>query len=301
MDVPQPGERFGLSAALTVPFRPDGGVDFPRFVAHVRRCLAQGCRTVTAFGTTGEGAAFSLAERDRVLGALAGAGIEGRQLVGGISASAAEDAVAQARMALDFGADAVLLPPPFYFKGVGDDGLFAWFARVFEQLGAAARGVILYHIPSVTQVPLSVELVGRLRAAFPEVILGVKDSSGSWDYAQALLAQHHDLAILIGDERCLAAAVRLGGQGAISGIANIYPEAMLPLVQEGRDDERIQRLVEALLAYPVIPAVKALVAHRTGDPAWLATRAPLQPLSPAEAARLGAVADSLFTTMAEAG
>ncbi|MGK9167774.1 dihydrodipicolinate synthase family protein [Inquilinus limosus] len=297
----QPGERFGLSAALTVPFRPDGHVDFPRLVAHARWCLAHGCRTVTAFGTTGEGAAFSLSEREQVLGAFAGAGIEGRQLVGGIAASSAEDAVAQARLALDFGADALLLPPPFYFKGVGNDGLFAWFARVFEQLGTAARGVILYHIPSVTQVPLSIDLVGRLRAAFPEVIRGVKDSSGDWDYAQALLAAHRDLAILIGDERCLAAAVRLGGQGAISGIANIYPEAMLPMVRDGRENDRILRLVEALLAYPVIPAVKALVAQRSGDLAWLATRAPLQPLSPAEAARLGAVAESLFTARAAAG
>ncbi|MGK9231826.1 dihydrodipicolinate synthase family protein [Inquilinus limosus] len=297
----QPGERFGLSAALTVPFRPDGHVDFPRLVAHARWCLAHGCRTVTAFGTTGEGAAFSLPEREQVLGAFAGAGIEGRQLVGGIAASSAEEAVAQARLALDFGADALLLPPPFYFKGVGDDGLFAWFARVFEQLGAAARGVILYHIPSVTQVPLSVDLVGRLRAAFPEVIRGVKDSSGDWDYAQALLAAHRDLAILIGDERCLAAAVRLGGQGAISGIANIYPEAMLPMVRDGRENDLILRLVEALLAYPVIPAVKALVAHRSGDPTWLATRAPLQPLSPAQAKDLAAVAESLFTARAAAG
>ncbi|WP_026873580.1 dihydrodipicolinate synthase family protein [Inquilinus limosus] len=297
----QPGERFGLSAALTVPFRPDGHVDFPRLVAHARWCLAHGCRTVTAFGTTGEGAAFSLPEREQVLGAFAGAGIEGRQLVGGIAASSAEEAVAQARLALDFGADALLLPPPFYFKGVGDDGLFAWFARVFEQLGAAARDVILYHIPSVTQVPISVDLVGRLRAAFPEVIRGVKDSSGDWDYAQALLAAHRDLAILIGDERCLAAAVRLGGQGAISGIANIYPEAMLPMVRDGRENDLILRLVEALLAYPVIPAVKALVAHRSGDPTWLATRAPLQPLSPAQAKDLAAVAESLFTARAAAG
>ena len=299
--MPQPRERFGLSAALTVPFRPDGVVDLLRLVAHARWCLAHGCRTVTAFGTTGEGASFSLSDREQLFGAFAAVGIDGRQVVGGVSASSAEDAAVQARLALDFGADAVLLPPPFYFKGVSDDGLFAWFARVFELLGGAARDVILYHIPSVTQVPLSIELIGRLRAAFPEVIRGVKDSSGSWDYAQALLAQHRDLAILIGDERCLAAAVRLGGQGAISGIANIYPEAMLPLVQEGREDDRIHRLVEALLAYPVIPAVKALVAHRSGDPAWLATRAPLQPLSPAEAARLGAVADGLFTPMAEAG
>jgi len=299
--VPQPRERFGLSAALTVPFRPDGVVDLLRLMAHARWCLAHGCRTVTAFGTTGEGASFSLSDREQLFGAFAAVGIDGRQVVGGVSASSAEDAAVQARLALDFGADAVLLPPPFYFKGVSDDGLFAWFARVFELLGGAARDVILYHIPSVTQVPLSIELIGRLRAAFPEVIRGVKDSSGDWAYAEQLLAAHRDLAILIGDERCLAAGVRLGGQGAISGLANAYPQAMLPMVQDGRDDDRIRRLVDAVLAHPVIPAVKALVAHRSGDPAWLAVRSPLVPLSADAAARLGAVADGLFTDRAAAG
>jgi 4-hydroxy-tetrahydrodipicolinate synthase len=237
-----------------------------------------------------------------MLGALVGAGIDpARQIYAGIAASSLHEAVEQAQTALNIGAKGLLVAPPFYFKGVSDDGLFAWFARVFELLGGAARDVILYHIPSVTQVPLSIELIGRLRAAFPEVIRGVKDSSGDWAYAEQLLAAHRDLAILIGDERCLAAGVRLGGQGAISGLANAYPQAMLPMVQDGRDDDRIRRLVDAVLAHPVIPAVKALVAHRSGDPAWLAVRSPLVPLSADAAARLGAVADGLFTDRAAAG
>src|SRR5690606_2914332 len=111
---------------------------------------------------------------------------------------------------------------------------------------------------------------------FAGIVAGVKDSSGEWANTEALIKAHPDLAILIGDERSLAAGVRLGGQGAISGLANACPEALAPMALEGRDDRRIIRLVEEVLRLPVTPAVKALVAHRTGDPAWLRTRAPLQ-------------------------
>jgi 4-hydroxy-tetrahydrodipicolinate synthase len=101
---------------------------------------------------------------------------------------------------------------------------------------------------------------------------------GNWAYAEALLAAHAgQLAILIGDERQLAQAVRLGGQGAISGLANLCPAALLPLAEEGREDARIAQFVDAICGQPVIPAIKALVAARTGDPAWTAVRPPLLP------------------------
>lgn len=197
-------------------------------------------------------------------------------------------------MAAEFGSRGLLLPPPFYFKGVSDDGLFSWFSQVLEKLGPAARGVILYNIPSVTQVALSIDLIRRLKQAFPAVITGVKDSSGDWAYTQELLAAHRDLAILIGDERYLAQGVQRGGQGAISGLANICPQALLRLARDGQEDGRINRLVDEVLKYPVTPAVKALVAHRTGEPEWLNVRAPLISIKEGDAARLCAAYDGLF-------
>ncbi|MCG5476401.1 MAG: dihydrodipicolinate synthase family protein, partial [Sinorhizobium fredii] len=189
--------------------------------------------------------------------------------------------------------------PPFYFKGVSDEGLFAWFCEVLEMLGTAAGGVILYNIPSVTQVTLSVELIARLNQALPGVVTGVKDSSGDWAYTQKLLAAHNDLAILIGDERYLAEGVHLGAEGAISGLANVCPQPLLGLAQDGRGDARINGLVDEVLKYPVIPAVKALVAHRSGERAWLNVRAPLVGLGEVEAARLGSLFDRLFETGAD--
>jgi 4-hydroxy-tetrahydrodipicolinate synthase len=285
-------KRFGLSAALTTPFRADYGIDLPRAIAQARWCLDNGCDGVTLLGTTGEGSSIALRERQAMFEGFARSGIEPRLILTGVMASAAADAADQARLALEAGYRGVLLAPPFYFKGVDDDALFAWFSQVFAMLGREARDVIVYNIPSVTAVALSVDLVSRLRSAFPRIVIGVKDSSGDWDYTQRLLAAHSDLIILIGDERHLAASMRRGAQGSICGLANVHPKPLRRVIDEGRDDERIVSLVEAVLAYPVIPAVKALVAHRTGDPEWLRARPPLTGLSAGAASRLAAVVDA---------
>jgi len=146
-----------------------------------------------------------------------------------------------------------------YFKGVREEGLYEWFARVVEKVAHRPVRVILYHIPSVTQVSLTVDLIGRLKTAYPDLVMGVKDSGGDWAFTEALLASHGDLAILVGDERHLAAGVRLGAKGAISGLANICPAEVLPLAENGKDDSRIIDLVNEVLKYPVTPAVKALL------------------------------------------
>lgn len=291
-------EKFGLSAAMTTPFGSDGSIDFARLAEHANWCLASGCSSVTLFGTTGEGASIGLADRERALGALAGSGVPSDRIIYCVAAASVEEALAQGRMALGFGCRGLLLTPPFYFKGVSDDGLYAWFHKVIEGLGSKARGIILYNIPSVTQVALSIDLVGRLKTAFPNIVTGVKDSSGNWSYTQDLLAAHGDLAILIGDERYLAEGVRRGGQGAISGLANVCPDMLLPLALDGRDDDRINALVDEVLKHPVTPAVKALVANRAGDPAWLAVRAPFVGLSPNASAGLASFYNRIFRAKA---
>lgn len=294
IDVTVSAGCFGLSAAMTTPFRSNEAVDLSRMAEHAKWCLSNGCASVTVFGTTGEGASIGISGREQVLGALAGAGIAGESVVYCVAASSVHEALAQGRMALDFGCRGLLLTPPFYFKGVSDEGLFSWFSSVLEKMGSVARGVILYNIPSVTQISLSIELIDRLKKQFPGIITGVKDSSGDWEYTQRLLDRHQDLAILIGDERYLAEGVRRGGQGAISGLANVCPDFLRPLAMNGQGDERISRLVDEVLKYPVTPAVKALVAHRTGDAAWLNVRSPFLRISAADADRLGSIFDHLF-------
>ena len=278
--------QFGLSCALALPLTGTFDIDFTRLVAHAQRCLASGCSSVTVFGTTGEGASISLAEREQVLAALAESGIGMDQVIGGVTASSVGDAVAQARLVMERGCRAALVAPPFYFKDLTDDGLSNWFSLFCEKLDEERIKVILYHIPSATATPLSVPLISRLRESFPRTIQGVKDSGSDWSYTEALLKSHNDLAILIGNERHLAAGVRLGASGAISGLANLLPKLLLRIIETGRDDNRITSLATERLRFPVIPAIKVLLAYRDNNPAWAAPRPPLVRLSKADATSL---------------
>jgi 4-hydroxy-tetrahydrodipicolinate synthase len=270
---------FGLSAALITPFRSDGTVDLARLLHHGKHVLDQGCDSITLFGTTGEGFSIGMRERAAMLGSVIGGGIEARKLNAGVTATTVVDAIEQSRLALDFGASGLLLAPPYYFKGPEDDGLFAWFSDTIEGIGADVRGVILYHLPGQTAVPLSVALVDRLKRAFPGVIAGVKDSSGDKATAEAFLAAHGDLAILVGDERQLAGAMRKGAQGSICGLANIAPGLLHNVIHGAADNPLIVPLVDLIVSYPVMPAVKTLVAHIHGDDEFIRMRAPLVDLS----------------------
>ncbi|MBA8881964.1 dihydrodipicolinate synthase family protein [Phyllobacterium myrsinacearum] len=291
-------ERFGLSAALTMPFDGALAIDLPRAIDHAQSCLRRGCSSVTLFGTTGEGSSIGAGERQTVIREFITAGIAPSQIVVGIMANSHVDAANEARFALDAGCLGILLAPPSYFKNVSDNGLFDWYSAAFKAIGADVRGIILYNLPSVTAVEISVDLVTRLREAFPGAIAGVKDSSGNWGYTEKMLTRHNDLAILIGDERSLAAGVRLGGQGAISGLANLYPERLLRMIDEGRDDEEVVAAVNELVKYPVIPAVKAMVAHHRGEDGWRRTRGPLEALPDGDCKHLTMVFDRLFVAAA---
>jgi 4-hydroxy-tetrahydrodipicolinate synthase len=284
-----------MSCAISTPFDQRGDVDVPRLVAHAQSRLAAGCNSITLFGTTGEGASIGLSARGRIFEAMLAAGLKPRtQLLSTIVASAIEDAADQACLALDADVRGFLLTPPFYFRGVGDEQAFAWFAQLFDRLGGRARDMFVYHLPGVTGMPLSIDLIGRLKRAFPGVIVGVKDSSGSWENTQALLEHHADLMILVGDERLLAQAVRLGGSGSICGISNIAPQILFNAANHGIDDARIKPLVDLIVAHPVLPAIKAVIAHQTGQPAWAAMRPPLTTLAPDLARVLCAKVDAIL-------
>lgn len=165
-------------------------------------------------------------------------------------------------------------------------------------MGDKARDIIVYHIPSVTMVPLSHALIGRLRQAFPGIVTGVKDSGGEWAFTEKLLKEHGDLIILIGDERHLAQGVRLGGQGAISGVANFAPREVRRMAVDGEDDQRVVDLVVELLKYPVIPAVKVMIAHLSNNPSWLTVRPPLLSITDEGQRLLASAFDTLFRSKA---
>jgi 4-hydroxy-tetrahydrodipicolinate synthase len=293
MSAVKTGPRIGLSCALSTAFRPDGAVDLPRTLAQAKWVLANGGDGVTMFGTTGEGASLDVAERHAALGAMAGAGFEiGKTVIAGVTAATIGEAVEQANAGYDYGVRALLMTPPFYFPEPSEEGVFRWFASVFERLGPRLRDVLYYHIPSMTRVGFSPASLARLRKEFPGAVIGIKDSTGSWDSAKSFLDGHKDLQILVGDERLLARAVREGGSGSICGLANLRPDLLRPAAWDGKDDPRIGKCVEAIVADPFMPAVKALIAHRERDLEWRRMRAPVIELDEARIRALTARFDA---------
>ncbi|MGH6923041.1 MAG: dihydrodipicolinate synthase family protein, partial [Propylenella sp.] len=257
---------IGLSAALATPFTASGEVDWVRFASHAKDLLERGMKVVTAFGTTGEGISIPVVSRAMLYDRMSAEGVAPASLVECVYGLAAADTGQRAKRALETGCAAVLLTPPFYFKNPGEEGLHRWFCEVFETTGASARDIILYNIPQITGVRIELGSLARLRTALGSTIAGVKDSGGDWSYTEALIRGHGDLAILVGHEGHLAAAVRLGASGAISGVANFAPELVGRLVA-GADDDRIEPILAALTARDVVPAIKAFMADTRGE-AW---------------------------------
>lgn len=284
---------IGASAAMLTPFSADGAVDWDRLTGHARRLLAAGLSVVTAFGTTGEGVSIDRDVRFELYDRFGASGIEPSRVVECIYGPSAVEAGRHARRSLAAGCAGLLLTPPFYFKGVGDEGVCRWFAEVFETVGDECRDVILYNIPALTGVTVGPALVGALRRAFPTVIAGVKDSAGDWTHTLSLLAEHRDLAILVGHEGHLAEAVRNGASGAISGIANVAPGLVRKLVG-GVRDPLIDDALQVVLSMPVVPALRAILGAQTADQAWLRPRAPLAEIGdPGQLARCEALSRRL--------
>ncbi|MGN8160364.1 dihydrodipicolinate synthase family protein [Salinisphaera sp. SWV1] len=189
-----------------------------------------------------------------------------------------------------YGAERVLMLPPFFYKGVSDEGLFRHYSEVIERVGDARLKVYLYHIPQIAQVPLNVPLIERLITAYPGTIAGIKDSSGDWNNTQMLIETfaEHGLRVYAGSERFLMPALRLGGAGCISATANVHPGPMAELASDpntANADDRQMRLTEIREVFesvPMIPALKAATAHFSGHADYARVRPPLVELSDAQ-------------------
>jgi len=283
----------GLWCATVTPVAADGAIDDRRFAAHARALFAQGVDGIAPFGTTGEGQSFSCDERRAGLDALLAAGIPAPRIVAATGCAALPETVALTKHAVAAGCVAALVLPPFFWKGVSDDGVFAWYATLVERVGDPRLKLMLYHLPQVSAVPLSVDLVARLAAAFPGVVAGVKDSEGNWAHTSALLVRVPELAIVIGHEPHLPRLMRAGGAGTICGVANVHAGLVRALLDPGvtaEDEARIAKFIEVTGRHPFLVSFKSLLADRLRDPGWVPVRAPLVAL---DAAQRGALRDAL--------
>lgn len=295
----------GLWCAMLTPLDREGGVDHARFARHAHWLLAQGIDGIAPFGTTGEGQSFSAAERTAGIDALLAAGVAPERIVAATGAAALTETIALTQHGVRTGCAGCLVLPPFFWKDVSDDGLYAWYAQLIDAVADPRLRVFLYHIPQVSGTPLSVDLVARLAAAFPGIIAGVKDSAGDWAHTSALLARVPQLAILVGHEPHLPRLLRAGGAGTICGVANVFPalvRALLSPAVTAADEARIATFIEIAFRQPFLAGFKSIVAARTGDPGWLAVRPPLVGLADDVRTRLlDALAQAGLPVVPEAG
>jgi 4-hydroxy-tetrahydrodipicolinate synthase len=284
----------GVLAPVVTPFRADLSPDPDRFVRHCRWLMRSGCAGLAVFGTNSEANSMSVTEKLELLDALAKGGISPAALMPGTGHCALSDSVAMTREAVRLGCGGVLMLPPFYYKGVSDEGLYRSFAEVIERVGDDRLRLYLYHIPPVSNVPISLELIERLLTRYPGIVAGVKDSSGEWPNTQAMLERFRDRGfdVFAGSEVFLLENLRHGGKGCITATGNVNPGAIDQVFRNWRspDADRLQAGIAAtrkiVQKVPMIPALKAIVAHFGNDPLWRTVRPPLVGLGAEQEATL---------------
>jgi 4-hydroxy-tetrahydrodipicolinate synthase len=281
----------GVIAPVLTPFGEDGGPDAERFVAHCQWLMQEGCTALAPFGTTSEGNSLGVDERMELLEELADSDFDAAKLMPGTGSCSLADAIVLTRHAVDLGCGGVLMLPPFYYKAPNEDGLFGFFSEVIENVGDDRLKVYLYHIPPVAQVGFSLSLIGRLIKAFPDTVVGLKDSSGDWSNTAGILEAYPEFEVFPGSEIFLLDGLRKGAAGCISATCNVSAAAIRNVYDNWRSPEAdrlqgdITALRKAIQAYPMIPALKAIIAHYRQDPTWARLRPPFTDLSAADAAK----------------
>jgi 4-hydroxy-tetrahydrodipicolinate synthase len=282
----------GVLVPVLTPFTASGEPDAGRFIAFCRWLLEQGADGLAIFGTTSEANSMSAGERMELLDRLIAAGVPAAKLMPGCGACSVTEAATLIRHAVGHGVGGVLMLPPFYYKGMDDDGLFAFFAGVIDRVGSSALRMFLYHIPPQTVLGLSLDLVGRLIKAYPDTVVGLKDSSGDWNNTAALIDAFPGFAIFPGSEVFLLDGLRKGAVGCITASGNVNVPGIRKVYENWRTPEADQLQAEITLArktiqaYPMVPALKRIVAHFHNDPDWAAVRPPMVRLTEAQSAAL---------------
>jgi 4-hydroxy-tetrahydrodipicolinate synthase len=285
----EPARIRGVLSPVVTPFDSALRPDRARFTRHCQWLLEQGVG-LAVFGTNSEGNSLSVAEKIALLEALREAGLPPARMMPGTGCCALTDSIELTRHAVGLGCAGVLMLPPFYYKGVSDDGLFRSYAEIIERIADRNLRIYLYHIPPVSQVPISLALIERLLRVYPGTIAGIKDSSGDWSNTQAMLErfQPQGFDVFAGSETFLLATLRGGGAGCITATGNVNPRPIAQLFEQWRDadaDARqaaLDRVRAAFQAFPMIAALKAAIAHHATDPQWATVRPPLFELSGAQ-------------------
>jgi 4-hydroxy-tetrahydrodipicolinate synthase len=280
----------GVIAAIATAVDDQGGPDAERSVELARFLLDNGCDGLNVLGTTGEATSFSLDQRKALMSAYSRAGLPLDRMMVGTGAAALADAIALTRHAAELGFAGALVLPPFYYKGVPDDGLFAFIAALVESTADRPVPIYLYHFPANSGIPWPVALIRRLRSAFASRVVGLKDSSGDMSYAREAAALDPSFAVFPSTEAVLLEARAGAFAGCISATANLNADLCARAYRDG-DQAALEQAVTIRKLFdgkPLVSGVKALLGHIHGDPRWARVMPPLAGFSAAD--RAGAVA-----------
>lgn len=277
----------GVYAAAVTPLKTDASsFDLESVLAFLHFLAGRGCHGALLFGTTGEGPSFSPKEREIFLRSVrvVRQQIRGFKLLAGTGTPSLTETIELTKLAYELGYDGTVVLPPYYFRKVTDDGLFQWFSELIEKAVPEGKYLLGYHIPPMTGIGFSLELLERLKEKFPNQFAGIKDSSHDESYATAV-GQHFgkDLLVLNGTDAYLHHALKNNAQGAITAPANLISDNLRKvwdLFQEGKDPSEAQAKVSEqrhfLESYaPIAPILKGLLHKIHGLPRW-SVRAPLE-------------------------
>ena len=267
----------GVIAAVATPVNEDGSPDTARATKLARFLTDNGCDGLNVLGTTGEATSFSLDQRKRVMTAYKDAGIPTGRLMVGTGAAATADAVALTRHAAELGFAGALVLPPFYYKGVPDDGLAAYIDTIVQATASKPIPIYLYHYPALSGLPWHATLIRRLLKAHGARIVGLKDSSGDMAYAREAAAISPDFKVFPSTEAVLTEARAGAFAGCISATANLNAD-LCARAFHGGDAAALDAAVAIRKLFDgkaLVPGVKALLSHIHRDPALARVKPPL--------------------------
>jgi len=285
----------GVIAAVATAIDGGGEPDCARSTALARFLLDNGCDGLNVLGTTGEATSFSLEQRRRVMDTYAASGLPLDRMMVGTGAAALADAVALTRHAAALGFAGALVLPPFYYKGVHDDGLVAGIEAILNATATQPIPIYLYHFPAQSGLHWHVALIRRLLDAFPARIVGLKDSSGDMDFARAAASIAPQFAVFPSTEAALPQARSGPFAGCISATVNLNPDLCARAYRAGdaaalAEAVAIRKLFDGK---PLVSGVKVLLAHIHGDPQWARVGPPLSAFPAADRAAVLAGYDTI--------
>ena len=295
-----------LSAALT-PLTADLKPDLKMGAAHCKWLLENGCDGLAILGTTGEANSFSVGERIEIIESLIDDGVSPDVMMPGTGCCSITDSVELTKAAVDAGAPGVLMLPPFYYKNPTDEGLFASFSEVIQRVGDSRLKIYLYHFPQMSNTPISLNLIGMLTKAYPDTVVGMKDSSGIFENMVAVRKEFPDFVVLTGADNLLLPHLENGGHGCITACSNVSANLSAQVYagfKNGTDvsevNAKLNAVRELMSQYVLFPALKHLMARHSGNEGWLNIRPPLVMFDDAKAQELYAGFDAIDFNMAKA-